>query len=105
MRFSTVFFSIASLVGLATAVDNRLLFQVPEGENTTTFRPQFEETCTTWPDAAGLTLQNVYYVPGDFSGKNTDTQVKLICSYHDDAGKATTFTEQVATSLGATLVL
>ncbi|KAG7098365.1 hypothetical protein E1B28_000323 [Marasmius oreades] len=102
MQFSTVLLSIASLVGLVSAVDNRLLFQVPAGETTTSFQPKFEAQCQTWPDAANLTFQTLYYQPGDFSGQNANTEVKLICSYHDEAGTTITFTKEVATSLGAT---
>ncbi|KAL0577507.1 hypothetical protein V5O48_004493 [Marasmius crinis-equi] len=102
MKFSTVFLSVASLAGLALAADNRLLFQVPDGDTTETFQSKFVDTCTNWPDAASLTLQTVTYQPGDFSGKNADTQVKLICSYHDDENNTIQFTKPVATSLGAT---
>ncbi|KAJ8076204.1 hypothetical protein PM082_000622 [Marasmius tenuissimus] len=105
MKFTSILLTVSSLTGLALAVDNRLLFQVPAGDTTATFEPKFVETCQNWPEASSLTLQTVYYQPGNWQGKNTETQVRLICSYHDDVPTTITFTKQVAESLGATPVL
>ncbi|KAK1219943.1 hypothetical protein PQX77_017308 [Marasmius sp. AFHP31] len=104
MKFTStlITLTIASLTTLALAVDNRLLFQVPAGDTTETFQPKFVETCQNWPEASGLTLQTVTYQVGDWQGKNNETQVKLICSYHDNVPTTITFTKQVAESLGAT---
>ncbi|KAK7043257.1 hypothetical protein VNI00_008611 [Paramarasmius palmivorus] len=105
MHFLVPLVYLAGIFGIVQAVDNRLLFQVPDGETVAAFGEQFTNSCETWSPAIdeGLTLQTIYVQPGDFRGENADTQVRLICSYHDDdSGETVTFTEDVAESLGAT---
>ncbi|ESK93862.1 hypothetical protein Moror_13045 [Moniliophthora roreri MCA 2997] len=107
MHLSLPLISLAAIFGVAQAVDNRLLFEVPAGETVEEFSPKFQDSCSTWGPAIdqGLTLQTIYVNPGDFRGQNADTQVKLICSYHnDETGATITFTKDVAEDLGATLL-
>ncbi|KAJ7894817.1 hypothetical protein B0H13DRAFT_2035741 [Mycena leptocephala] len=70
-----------------------------------TFINEFDEACSTWAPAiaAGLTWVQSLVEPGDFSGKNPDTEAKIVCAWTDGT-TITTFTQDVAASLGATPV-
>ncbi|KAF5346927.1 hypothetical protein D9758_010158 [Tetrapyrgos nigripes] len=102
MKSSVVAFIIASFVGLSAAVDNRLLYQIPKGTNIDLFKTQFTSLCQKWPTCDNsLTFSNIIYQPGDFQGKNNQTEVKIACSYMDTDGTIVTFTKEIAEGLGA----
>ncbi|KAJ6572045.1 hypothetical protein B0H19DRAFT_1132337 [Mycena capillaripes] len=99
---------LAIIVGVR-APDNRLLYTIPKNESIDTFRTCFEQTCTkgTWkpPPPKDLTFRGYIFEPGDFSGKNTDTEARIVCSWHNASEPNSTsvlFTTQVAKYLGAT---
>ncbi|KAJ7723374.1 hypothetical protein B0H16DRAFT_1895815 [Mycena metata] len=105
MRFTLFTTSLLfAAVGLVSAADDRLLFTIPSGESIDAFTADFQTACSTWGPAvaAGLTFVSDLVEPGDFSGKNADTEARLVCAWEDSTGKITTFTTDVATSLGAT---
>ncbi|KAJ7089260.1 hypothetical protein B0H15DRAFT_281144 [Mycena belliarum] len=88
------------------AVDDRLLYKIPAKESMDAFGAAFTSRCSTWEPAlhgASLTFLQALVEPGDFSGNNADTEVKLVCAWSNDAG-IQTFTADVAASLGATPV-
>ncbi|KAJ6557563.1 hypothetical protein B0H19DRAFT_1376274 [Mycena capillaripes] len=90
-------------LGLVRAADDRLLYAIPAGDTIETFTSDFTAVCRSWQPAvaAGLTFVEALVEPGDFSGKNADTEAKIFCAWTD--GTTTTlFTEDVAASLGAT---
>ncbi|KAJ6616459.1 hypothetical protein B0H10DRAFT_1949107 [Mycena sp. CBHHK59/15] len=107
MRLGTLLTLLGSSIGLVHAIDNRLLFTIPAGETMDTFEVDFDNTCSTWGPAAdeGLTFISTLFEPGDFSGKNKDTEARLVCSWYnasDPVYKDITFTVAVAEYLGAT---
>ncbi|KAK7059689.1 glycoside hydrolase family 81 protein [Favolaschia claudopus] len=104
MRFTALASSVLfAVVGLVSAVDNRLLYQFPAGDTLETFSADFEAACSTWQPAIdqGLTYARTLIEPGDWQGKNADTQAKIICSWTDGTNFPP-FTVDVAASLGAT---
>ncbi|KAJ7182946.1 hypothetical protein C8R43DRAFT_1101177 [Mycena crocata] len=103
MHFAVLAPFLCAAFGLVRAVDDRLLYQIPAGETIDTFTSDFETTCTSWAPAidAGLTFSNFLVQPGDFQGKNADTEAKIVCAWTDGT-TITTFTEDVAAELGAT---
>ncbi|KAJ7255283.1 hypothetical protein C8J57DRAFT_605480 [Mycena rebaudengoi] len=105
MRFSTILPFVCASIGLVRAEDFRLLFTIPAGDDMATFEADFANACTSWAPAedAGLTLVSFHTQPGDFSGNNADTQIKISCVWTDGTTK-TPFTKDVAASLGATPV-
>ncbi|KAF7295571.1 Glycoside hydrolase family 81 protein [Mycena indigotica] len=104
MRFSATLAVLASVVGFATAADNRLLYQLPSSETPVSFAVAFGNACASYAPAlgAGLTFRYFQVQPGNFQGQNTETQAKIFCSFQDAAGVASLFTNEVATSVGAT---
>ncbi|KAJ7614306.1 hypothetical protein DFH06DRAFT_1368601 [Mycena polygramma] len=102
MRFSVLASFIFASVGLVLAADDRLLFTIPAGETIAKFTTDFDNACSTWAPAvaAGLTFVDNLVEAGDFQGKNTATQARLVCAWTN--GSIQTFTTDVATSLGAT---
>ncbi|KAJ7033154.1 hypothetical protein C8F04DRAFT_1105302 [Mycena alexandri] len=103
MQFTIFASFLFAAVGLVAAADDRLLFTIPYGDSIDTFTSDFQTACSTWQPAidAGLTLVNDLVEAGDFSGKNADTEARLVCAWSDGT-TITTFTTDVATSLGAT---
>ncbi|KAJ7723371.1 hypothetical protein B0H16DRAFT_1737221 [Mycena metata] len=96
---------------LVQAMDSRLLYTIPKGESMKGFTDCFEQTCTkgTWkpPPPRGLTFRGFLVEPGDYSGKNADTEAKIVCSWYNASAPgpsqpSITFTAQVAEYLGAT---
>ncbi|KAJ6557571.1 hypothetical protein B0H19DRAFT_1148121 [Mycena capillaripes] len=102
MQLTLVPFLFAAL-GLVRAIDNRLLYAIPAGDSIDTFTSDFDAACASWAPAAaaGLTFAEALVEPGDFSGKNADTEAKIFCTWTDGT-TSTTFTKDVAASLGAT---
>ncbi|KAJ7931208.1 hypothetical protein B0H13DRAFT_1959440 [Mycena leptocephala] len=102
MRFTILAPFLLASLGLVRARDDRLLYTIPAGDSMDTFTADFETACSTWPPAiaAGLTFLDFLVEPGDFSGKNADTEARIVCAWTN--GTITTFTEDVAASLGAT---
>ncbi|KAJ7894244.1 hypothetical protein B0H14DRAFT_3125649 [Mycena olivaceomarginata] len=103
MQFALSAAFLLAAVGLVHAVDDRLLYTIPAGDTMQTFTSDFTDACSTWPPAvnAGMTFVEALVEPGDFSGKNADTEAKIICGWTDGT-TFPTFTEDVAASLGAT---
>ncbi|KAJ6452501.1 hypothetical protein C8R45DRAFT_1223533 [Mycena sanguinolenta] len=104
MHFTTAFTTVLfAAVGLVRAVDNRLLYEIPAGDDMATFTADWTAACSTWAPAAaqGLTFNEAFINPGDFQGKNADTEALIFCSWTDGT-TFTTFTTDVAASLGAT---
>ncbi|KAJ7171467.1 hypothetical protein C8R46DRAFT_1217028 [Mycena filopes] len=95
---------LCAAFGVVHAADDRLLFTIPAGDTIEQFSADFQSTCAAWPPAvaAGLTFLDSLVEPGDFQGKNADTEAKIVCAWTDSTGAITTFTTEVATSLGAT---
>ncbi|KAJ7628757.1 hypothetical protein FB45DRAFT_43856 [Roridomyces roridus] len=106
-------FAISTLlfaaVGLVQARDDRELFTIPSTTTMDAFTKAFTTECNTWAPAlgAGLVQASDLVELGDFQGKNTDTEVRLVCSYWDGSDPSTIelFTEDIAEGLGATLDL
>ncbi|KAJ7779884.1 hypothetical protein B0H16DRAFT_1683157 [Mycena metata] len=105
MQLTLVLPVLCAAFGLVRAFDERLLFTIPTGETMDVFTAEFQAACPTWPPAiaAGLTFGSTLVEPGDFGGKNPDTEVKLVCGWSDGTRVPVTFTTDVAESLGATL--
>ncbi|KAJ7484435.1 hypothetical protein FB451DRAFT_84850 [Mycena latifolia] len=103
MRFAVLLPFLCAGLGLVHAVDDRLLYTIPAGDTIDTFTSDFDDACTTWAPAvyAGLTFVDFLVEPGDFSGKNADTEARIVCAWTDGT-TITTFTTDVAASLGAT---
>ncbi|KAJ7512868.1 hypothetical protein B0H11DRAFT_1898133 [Mycena galericulata] len=103
MRFAALIPFLCAGLGLVRAADDRLLYTIPAGDTIDTFTSDFDTTCSTWPPAiaAGLTFVESLVEPGDFSGKNADTEARIVCAWTDGT-TITTFTTDVAASLGAT---
>ncbi|KAJ7033157.1 hypothetical protein C8F04DRAFT_1105308 [Mycena alexandri] len=102
---------IAVLAITVQAIDSRLLYTIPKGESMQQFTDCFEQTCTkgTWkpPPPKGLTFRGFLVEPGDYSGKNADTEAKIVCSWYNASAPgpnqpSITFTKEVAEYLGAT---
>ncbi|KAJ7479741.1 hypothetical protein FB451DRAFT_1239727 [Mycena latifolia] len=108
MRFAALLpFICAGLGGLVQARDDRLLYAIPAGDTMDVFTSDFDAACGSWAPAidAGLTAFEALVEPGDFSGKNADTEAKIFCSWSNGPGiNITLFTTDVAASLGATLL-
>ncbi|KAJ7032152.1 hypothetical protein C8F04DRAFT_1396759 [Mycena alexandri] len=104
MQLTLVLPFLCAAFGLVRAFDDRLLFTIPAQETIDTFTADFEAACPTWPPAiaAGLTFLDTLVEPGDFSGKNANTEAKLVCAWSDSTRVPVTFTTDVAISLGAT---
>ncbi|KAJ7698647.1 hypothetical protein B0H17DRAFT_1196747 [Mycena rosella] len=102
MRFAVLLPFLCAGLGLVRARDDRLLYTIPAGDSIDTFTSDFDDACATWAPAvnAGLTFVESLVEPGDFSGKNPDTEARIVCSFTN--GTITTFTTDVAASLGAT---
>ncbi|KAF7348530.1 Glycoside hydrolase family 81 protein [Mycena venus] len=103
MRFTIFASALFAAVGLVHAADDRLLFTIPAGDSMDKFTADFTDACTNWQPALdqGLTFVEALVEPGDFSGKNADTEAKIVCSFTDGT-TIETFTNDVAASLGAT---
>ncbi|KAJ7150993.1 hypothetical protein C8R43DRAFT_1005855 [Mycena crocata] len=103
MRFAAIAPFLFAAIGLVRARDDRLLYTIPVGDTIATFTSDFQAACNTWPAAvnAGLNFVSDLVQPGDFQGKNADTEAKIVCSWADGT-TITTFTTDVAASLGAT---
>ncbi|KAJ7212553.1 hypothetical protein GGX14DRAFT_446686 [Mycena pura] len=102
MRFSVALPLLCAAVGpsFVRAVDDRLLYTIPTGDDMVGFTVDFGNACAKWQPAlnAGLTFGDFLVEPGDFSGKNPDTEAKIVCGWSGGM----TFTVDVAASLGAT---
>ncbi|KAK7046887.1 glycoside hydrolase family 81 protein [Favolaschia claudopus] len=106
MRFATLAASVIfAAVGVVRAADDRLLYTIPAGDSMDQFTADFQALCSTWHPAIhgnSLTFLQALVEPGDFQGNNADTEAKIVCSWIDPDGKVSTFTKDVAASLGAT---
>ncbi|KAJ7669310.1 hypothetical protein DFH06DRAFT_1180562 [Mycena polygramma] len=99
---------LALIVGVR-APDNRLLYTVPKHETINTFRTRFEQACQsgTWrpPPPKDLQFRGYIFEPGDYSGKNANTEARIVCSWYSPSApnaSSTLFTTEVAEFLGAT---
>ncbi|KAF7351935.1 Glycoside hydrolase family 81 protein [Mycena venus] len=81
MRSTALASALFAAVGLVHAVDNRLLYIIPAGDTIDTFTADFTDACTNWQPALnqGLTFVEALVEPGDFSGKNSDTEARIVC--------------------------
>ncbi|KAJ7658289.1 hypothetical protein DFH06DRAFT_1196537 [Mycena polygramma] len=107
MRFATLTSLLLAGAGLVAAEDFRQLFAIPAGTTVAAFTPVFVSTCSTWYPAENgdsLHLLEAQVTPGDFQGKNTDTEALLICTWvGPTAGDPVQdFTADVAEAVGAT---
>ncbi|KAJ7673574.1 hypothetical protein B0H17DRAFT_1334993 [Mycena rosella] len=105
MRVAVLLPFLCTGVGLVHAIDARLLYKIPAGDNMDTFTTDFDNACATWPPAvaAGFTFGSFLVEPGDFRGKNADTEAKIVCAW-TNGQNLELFTTDVASSLGATPV-
>ncbi|KAJ7909381.1 hypothetical protein B0H13DRAFT_2014416 [Mycena leptocephala] len=101
MRSSVLISLLSAAVGFVHAIDNRLLYTIPAGDDMVEFAVAFGNACASWQPAiaAGLTFGGFIVEPGDFRGNNPDTEAKIVCGWSNGM----TFTKDVAASLGATL--
>ncbi|KAJ7023680.1 hypothetical protein C8F04DRAFT_1133620 [Mycena alexandri] len=107
MRFATLTSFLFAGVSLVAAEDFRQLFAIPSGETIAAFTTNFVSTCSTWfPAESGdsLHLLEARVTPGDFQGKNVDTEALLVCTWvGPSAGDPVQdFTVAVAEAVGAT---
>ncbi|KAJ7061503.1 hypothetical protein C8F01DRAFT_1137606 [Mycena amicta] len=104
MHFTALVSFLVVAAGFVRAADDRLLYKIPAGDTIDQFTSDFNTACSTWQPAIdqGLTFVEALVEPGDFSGKNADTEAKIVCAWENSNDVITTFTEDVATSLGAT---
>ncbi|KAJ7253699.1 hypothetical protein B0H12DRAFT_1116242 [Mycena haematopus] len=91
----------------ATPPDNRLLYTVPKRENTENFCSSFERTCAagSWKPSPpqDLSYRGFICEPGDYSGKHTATEARIVCSWASNlTAPSVLFTTNVAKYLGAT---
>ncbi|KAJ6572042.1 hypothetical protein B0H19DRAFT_1065039 [Mycena capillaripes] len=102
MKFAVLAPFLFACVALVRARDDRLLFTIPAGDTIDAFTTDFEDACANWAPAidAGLTFVDFLVEAGDFSGNNADTEARIVCAWTN--GTITTFTTDVAESLGAT---
>ncbi|KAK7059692.1 glycoside hydrolase family 81 protein [Favolaschia claudopus] len=107
MRFATLTTSVfLAVVGVCALPhrDDRLLYIIPVGKSMDQFTTDFTETCRTWYPAIhgdSYTFLNAIVQPGDWQGKNADTEAKIACAWIDPSGNIFTYTEDVAAALGA----
>ncbi|KAJ7089263.1 hypothetical protein B0H15DRAFT_840179 [Mycena belliarum] len=99
---------LGASVRAVQAVDNRLLYTVPEEDSMNVFRNLFEQACIngTWkpPPPLGLEFQGFIFQPGDYKGHHADSECRIVCSWHnasDPNERSITFTTEVAEYLGA----
>ncbi|KAJ6558393.1 hypothetical protein B0H19DRAFT_1376816 [Mycena capillaripes] len=85
--------------GLVRAIDHRLLYAIPVGDSIDTFTSDFDAACASWPPAAaaGLMFDEPWFNPAT----SQETEAKIFFTWTDGT-TFTTFTEDVAASLGAT---
>ncbi|KAJ7098308.1 hypothetical protein C8R44DRAFT_811311 [Mycena epipterygia] len=103
MRFAVLLPFLCAGLGLVHAADDRLLYTIPAADSIDTFTSDFTAACSSWQPAvaAGLTFVDSLVEPGDFQGKHADTEARIVCAWTNGT-TITTFTTDVAASLGAT---
>ncbi|KAJ7032147.1 hypothetical protein C8F04DRAFT_1235491 [Mycena alexandri] len=110
MQFLLAIPFFCAALSLVRAEDNRLSYFIPVGDTIDVFTADFDATCSTWAPAIsqGLFFSEAFVEPGDFQGKNADTEALIFCDWKNVTGaitsdsQITTFTVDVAASLGAT---
>ncbi|KAJ6505187.1 hypothetical protein C8R45DRAFT_1209032 [Mycena sanguinolenta] len=107
MRFATLTSFLIASVSLVAAEDFRQLFAIPAGDTMAAFTTDFVSTCSTWYPAENgdsLHLLEARVTPGDFQGKNVDTEALLVCTWvgPTQGDPVQDFTAAVAEALGAT---
>ncbi|KAJ7793007.1 hypothetical protein B0H13DRAFT_2172166 [Mycena leptocephala] len=92
MRPSVLISLLSAAVGFVHAIDNRLLFTIPAGDDMVEFAVAFGNACALWQPAiaAGLTFGGFLVEPGDFRGNNPE----IVCGWSNGM----TFTKDVAAS-------
>ncbi|EIN06482.1 hypothetical protein PUNSTDRAFT_127252 [Punctularia strigosozonata HHB-11173 SS5] len=103
MRFSAAGALAATfaLLSCAQAIDLRELYTFPGG-NGLTFCKAWKCACINYtPSDSTLSFQAAYCHPGDYQGKNNNTEALAYCSF--TAGTApVAFSDTIASELGAT---
>ncbi|KAF8181891.1 hypothetical protein K438DRAFT_1767621 [Mycena galopus ATCC 62051] len=107
MRFATLTSFLLAGVSLVAAEDYRELFAIPTGDTMAAFTTDFVSTCSTWYPAENgdsLHLLEAQVTPGDYQGKNVDTEALVICTWvgPDEGDPVQDFTVAVAEAVGAT---
>ncbi|KAJ7095033.1 hypothetical protein C8R44DRAFT_813818 [Mycena epipterygia] len=107
MRFATLTSFLLAGAGLVTAEDFRQLFAIPAGDTIAAFTTNFVSTCSTWFPAENgdsLHLLGAQVTPGDFQGKNVNTEALLVCTWvgPNEGDPVQDFTVAVAEAVGAT---
>ncbi|KAF7343296.1 Glycoside hydrolase family 81 protein [Mycena venus] len=106
MLFTVLASVLFANLGLVRAVDDRLPYWIPAGDTIATFTADFDNACATWPPAiaaGNLTFLFSLVEPGNFQGKNADTEALIACEWTDGVSTIpTTFTTEIAAYLGAT---
>ncbi|KAJ6469489.1 hypothetical protein C8R45DRAFT_1017249 [Mycena sanguinolenta] len=104
---AAVFVPLLALIVGVRAPDNRLLYTIPKKDTTEIFCASFERACAAghWkpPPPRDLSYRGFICEPGDFSGKHTDTEARVVCSWASNStSPSVLFTTEVAECLGAT---
>ncbi|KAJ7917341.1 hypothetical protein B0H13DRAFT_2322440 [Mycena leptocephala] len=84
MRFAFLLPILLADASLVSASDDRLLYTIPHPGAMDSFASDFGTTCATWEPAihgASLIFSEALVEPGDFSGKNNQTQALLVADF------------------------
>ncbi|KDN50419.1 hypothetical protein K437DRAFT_255137 [Tilletiaria anomala UBC 951] len=88
---------------LTKRVDNRQLVSFQGGDGAA-FCKAWKCACVNYePTNTALYFQATYCQPGDFSGKNTNTEARVYCTFTDGTTQ-TQVVKHIAAETGATLV-
>ncbi|KAF7343992.1 hypothetical protein MVEN_01688400 [Mycena venus] len=107
MRFAILASFLLAGASLVVAEDFRELFAIPTGDTMAAFTTNFVATCSTWYPAENgdsLHLLEARVTPGDFQGKNVDTEALVVCTWvgPNEGDPVQDFTAAVAEAVGAT---
>ncbi|KAF8217761.1 hypothetical protein K438DRAFT_1795603 [Mycena galopus ATCC 62051] len=109
MQLTVALIPLLVLIVGVRAPDNRLLYTMPKKVTAVAFCAAFSRACETgsWmpPPPKNLAYRGFICEPGDFSGKHTDTEARVVCSWYNPSKANSTsvlFTTEVAKKLGAT---
>ncbi|WVQ82833.1 hypothetical protein IAT38_004966 [Cryptococcus sp. DSM 104549] len=100
---SAILASILALAG-ASAADYRLLLNKPDCVTMDNFAANFRKLCPVFDTTGTGTQRGELFRPGDFQGKNNDTQALAFCTYVSNVDASVyTVTRELAESLGGTV--
>ncbi|KAJ6537996.1 hypothetical protein B0H19DRAFT_1270375 [Mycena capillaripes] len=110
MRFITLLAPLPTFATLvlsaAVPTHDQHLVLIPDVDGMNAFIDVFSDACTLWPpfqNIAGLSLQTLNVVPGDFSGLNLDSEAIVICEWTDGV-TTKPITSDVVAFVGATQI-